>query len=123
MCECVRESGSADASLWSTDIAADQSVGALGAKTPYLLNLRATSLALICVGAMAGRSAILIAEDDANDAFFLERALAQAGMNGSARFVKTGREAIDYLQGNPPFDHRGKNPLPNLLVLDLKMPS
>jgi|SRR3974390_324893 CheY-like chemotaxis protein len=71
---------------------------------------------------MSGRRAILVAEDDLNDAFFLERAFAHAGINVPARFVKTGREAIDYLQGNPPFDQRGRNPLPTLLVLDLKMP-
>jgi len=71
---------------------------------------------------MSARSAILVAEDDLNDAFFLERALAEVDPNVPARFVKTGRETLDYLQGNPPFDHRAKNPLPSLLVLDLKMP-
>jgi len=71
---------------------------------------------------MSGRSAILVAEDDLDDAFFLERAFAEAGVKVPARFVKTGRETIDYLQGNPPFDQRSKNPLPKLLVLDLKMP-
>ena len=71
---------------------------------------------------MSGRSAILVAEDDVNDAFFLERALAQMGVQVPARFVKTGRETIDYLQGNPPFNQRTENPPPGLLVLDLKMP-
>jgi CheY-like chemotaxis protein len=71
---------------------------------------------------MSGRSAILVAEDDLNDAFFLERAFAEAGVEMPRRFVKTGREAIDYLQGNPPFDQRAENPRPSLLVLDLKMP-
>jgi len=71
---------------------------------------------------MSWRKAILVAEDDLNDAFFLQRAFAEVGLKVPARFVKTGREAIDYLQGNPPFDQRRENPLPNLLVLDLKMP-
>src|SRR5438093_11629714 len=64
----------------------------------------------------------LIAEDDAMDAFLLERAFAAAGVSASLRFVRDGQEAIDYLGGVAAFADRQVNPLPDLLLLDLKMP-
>src|SRR5579859_3239833 len=88
---------------------------------PIHFTRRQVRVANLC-WSMSGRNAILVAEDDLNDAFFLEHALAKLGVSVRARFVKTGQEAIDYLQGNPPFNQRGENPLPGLLVLDLKMP-
>ena len=65
---------------------------------------------------------VLVAEDDSNDALLLKLALAKAGVNAPMHFVRDGIEAMDYLRGVPPFDNRDKHPLPNLLVLDLKMP-
>src|SRR5436190_8661740 len=38
------------------------------------------------------------------------------------QFVRDGLEALDYLQGEQPFDDRQRHPIPNLLLLDLKMP-
>ena len=38
------------------------------------------------------------------------------------RVVTDGQEAIDYLRGEPPFMDRGTHPMPQLLLLDLKMP-
>src|SRR5258708_34119145 len=35
--------------------------------------------------------------------------------------VKDGAEAMDYLQGKPPYDDRKTFPLPNVILLDLKM--
>ena len=67
-------------------------------------------------------SAILVAEDEADDAFFLKRALVEAGVIAPIRFVRNGREALDYLQGKPPYDDRVANPFPTLLILDLHMP-
>ena len=39
-----------------------------------------------------------------------------------ARFVTDGQEAIDYLQGGAKYADREAHPLPDLLLLDLKMP-
>ena len=65
---------------------------------------------------------ILVAEDDANDVWLLKRAFAKAGLTATVSFVTNGQEVIAYLEGNPPFDNRSAYPLPNLLMLDLKMP-
>lgn len=65
---------------------------------------------------------ILLAEDDADDIFFLERALKKAGMNFPLRAVWNGREALDYLKGADRFSNRAEFPIPTLVLLDLKMP-
>jgi CheY-like chemotaxis protein len=65
---------------------------------------------------------ILVAEDDPTDAFFLQRAFAKAGVTVGLKFVRDGQEAIDYLRGEPPFVDRLSHPMPQLLLLDLKMP-
>lgn len=66
--------------------------------------------------------AILVAEDDDNDVFFLERAFKQALIMNPRPRVKDGEEAIAYLRGDGPFADRQKFPLPSLMLLDLKMP-
>jgi len=65
---------------------------------------------------------ILLAEDDANDVFFLKRALTKAGVQFSLRVVTNGQEALDYLGGADKFSNRAEFPLPSLVLLDLKMP-
>lgn len=65
---------------------------------------------------------LLIAEDDANDVFFLKRAFEQADIQNPLHFVHDGQEAIDYLSGAGMFSDRIQYPLPSLLILDLKMP-
>ena len=65
---------------------------------------------------------ILVAEDDTDDAFFLQRAFQKAGVPTSLQFVKDGQEAIDYLDGEGDFTDRAAYPTPDLLLLDLKMP-
>ncbi len=65
---------------------------------------------------------ILVAEDDPNDAFFLERAFAKAGVDVPLSFVTDGTETLEYLEGQKAFADRAAHPLPTLLLLDLKMP-
>ena len=65
---------------------------------------------------------ILVAEDDPTDAFFLQRAFAKTGISIGLKFVRDGQEAIDYLRGEGPFTDRSAHPLPQLMLLDLKMP-
>jgi CheY-like chemotaxis protein len=67
---------------------------------------------------------ILLADDDESEHILLEaaRELANLSVDIEFRFVTDGRQAIDYLAGNPPFDDRGRFPLPDLMLLDLKMP-
>jgi len=68
------------------------------------------------------RKIILVAEDDPTDAFFLQRAFGKTGVAVGLEFVRDGQEAIDYLRGEPPYADRTVHPLPQLLLLDLKMP-
>jgi CheY-like chemotaxis protein len=71
---------------------------------------------------MAETETILLAEDDANDAFFCQRALKQSGFTQVLVHVPNGEECIKYLAGKEPYTDRVKYPFPNLLLLDLKMP-
>lgn len=65
---------------------------------------------------------ILVAEDDANDAFILQRAFKACGLKRPIHVVHDGAEAIKYLHGDPPYDNRIHHPFPDILILDLKMP-
>ncbi len=65
---------------------------------------------------------ILVAEDDPTDAYFFERAFRRAGIPVTLHFVRDGQEALDYLRGAGPFADRTRHPLPQLVLLDLKMP-
>lgn len=65
---------------------------------------------------------VLVADDDANDVFFLRRAFQKAGISCSILDVPDGEKAINYLSGSDGFGDRGQFPLPAILFLDLKMP-
>lgn len=69
-----------------------------------------------------GTPLILLAEDDANDVFFLRRAFQKAQIGCKIMDVPNGQLVVDYLSGASPFDDRSQYPLPQLLLLDLKMP-
>src|ERR1041385_1639055 len=71
---------------------------------------------------MNSSATLLIAEDDENDLFFLQRAFEAANVKNPIRIVRDGQEAIDYLSGIGTFADRIQFPLPYLLMLDLKMP-
>ena len=66
---------------------------------------------------------ILVAEDDENHAFFIERAFDQVGLRNPVFFVPDGAQAIAYLRGEGRYANRREFPLPSLLLLDLKMPN
>ena len=63
----------------------------------------------------------MLVEDDPNDA-----RLVQMEFERKAQFrlswVKDGEQAADYLQGHPPYADRKQFPLPDVILLDLKMP-
>jgi len=73
-------------------------------------------------GPLPPRVRILVAEDDPNDSFLLERAFQMAPISADLRILPNGNEVISYLQGAAPYEDRAANPLPDLLLLDLKMP-
>jgi CheY-like chemotaxis protein len=61
---------------------------------------------------------ILLVEDDANDAFFVARALKDLGFNGKIEHVKDTVGARDYLEGTGRFENRREFPLPDVVVSD-----
>jgi CheY-like chemotaxis protein len=65
---------------------------------------------------------ILLVEDDPNDAVLLERAFRRAGLLYPLNVVTDGDQAVDFLQGAGKFKDRIKYPLPDLMLLDLKLP-
>lgn len=65
---------------------------------------------------------ILLVEDDANEVFLLERAFQKANLRFPLQVVRDGQEAIDYLKHLGSFADRVRYPVPNLMLLDLKMP-
>ena len=70
---------------------------------------------------MSGQLHILLVEDDEDDLFFAERTLGKAGLK-SVFHVATGQAAVDYLSGERGFADREKFPLPDIILLDLKIP-
>lgn len=65
---------------------------------------------------------ILLAEDDENDALLMQRAFNKTGQRVTMTVLRNGQEVIDYLQGLAAYADRSRYPLPDLLLLDLKMP-
>jgi CheY-like chemotaxis protein len=65
---------------------------------------------------------ILLAEDREDDIVLIRKAFREAGLANPFYVVRDGEEAIDYLKGEGKFSNREEYPLPDLLLLDLKMP-
>ena len=65
---------------------------------------------------------VLLAEDNDNDVLTLREALRRAGIEIPLQIVEDGDEAIAYLRGVGKFANRAEYPLPDLFLLDLRMP-
>ena len=65
---------------------------------------------------------ILLAEDDENDVFFMRRAIEKTSLNLSIQVATDGQSAIDYLNGNGEYRDRKTFPIPQAVLLDLKLP-
>ena len=64
---------------------------------------------------------ILLAEDDPEEVFLMQRAFQKAGSQIPLRVVRDGQMAIDYLARSGDFSDTRDSPL-SVLLLDLKMP-
>lgn len=65
---------------------------------------------------------LLLAEDLEDDILLVRKALSQAQITNPLFVVRDGEELVDYLQGTGKFANRAEYPLPDLLLMDLKMP-
>jgi CheY-like chemotaxis protein len=49
---------------------------------------------------------ILVVDDNHDDVFFLQRALADCGVKNPVQAVYGGKESLIYLRGDPPYNDR-----------------
>jgi len=70
----------------------------------------------------AQKCTVLIADDSEDDRFFLKAAIARDSRLKVIGELEDGEEAIAYLSGRGAFGNRELHPLPDILLLDLKMP-
>ena len=71
---------------------------------------------------MSEQSVILLVEDREDDVVLVRRALSRGFLDNPMHVVRSGEEAISYLQGEGKYSNRAEYPLPDLVLLDLKMP-
>lgn len=68
------------------------------------------------------KDTLLLIEDDPNDIILFEKAVKKNKLPVEFSVVRDGEEAISYLSGRGKHKNRKDYPLPNLIVVDLKMP-
>jgi CheY-like chemotaxis protein len=71
---------------------------------------------------VARRSNILLVEDDLNDVILTRRAFQKTVAGLPIFVVPNGLEAVRYLKGEGNYADRLQYPLPDLVLMDLKMP-
>jgi len=67
-------------------------------------------------------SAILLVEDNEEDTLLLRRAFRNAHIANRLVEVRDGQAAIQYLSGDADYADRACNPIPFLILLDLRLP-
>jgi CheY-like chemotaxis protein len=68
------------------------------------------------------RAVILLAEDEEDYVLLLKRAFSEAKIQNPSYVVSTGPELMSYLKGEGKFVNRDEYPLPDLLLVDIKLP-
>jgi CheY-like chemotaxis protein len=68
------------------------------------------------------QAVILLAEDREDDVLLVRRALVRAEVKNPLMVVRNGEEVVAYLEGTGKYSNREHFPVPDLLLLDLKMP-
>jgi CheY-like chemotaxis protein len=64
----------------------------------------------------------LMVEDQENDVILTQRAFKRAGIACRWEVCETGEQALQYLAGSGRYRDREAHPLPDLILLDIKMP-
>jgi len=65
---------------------------------------------------------VLNVEDNLDDRMLLKHACRKSQSNFDLRFAEDGEAAVEYLLARGQYNDRTQYPLPNLILLDLKMP-
>ena len=68
------------------------------------------------------QAVILLVEDRDDDVYLVRRALSKADVRNPFFVVQNGEEALAYLDGLGKYSNRDEFPLPDIMLLDLKMP-
>ena len=68
------------------------------------------------------RATILLVEDNPDDILLVQRAIKRLGVRANVAVVEHGDAAIDYLSGSGRYADRAQHPLPDVVLLDLKLP-
>jgi CheY-like chemotaxis protein len=71
---------------------------------------------------MSDQALFLLVEDADNDAVLIRRAFVKGNIINPLQVVTSGDQAIAYLKGEGAFANRAEYPLPELVLLDLKLP-
>ncbi|HYO51397.1 response regulator [Archangium sp.] len=71
---------------------------------------------------MSSPRTILLVEDNPDDVDLTRRAFQRAGLTQPLDVVEDGVEALDYVFARGAYAHRASEPLPALVLLDLKLP-
>src|SRR5438874_10089223 len=68
------------------------------------------------------QAVILLVDDREDDVLLVRRALAKANVPNPLFVVHDGEEALAYLDGMGKYSNRDEYPLPDIMLLDIKMP-
>jgi len=71
---------------------------------------------------MPDQALFLLVEDEVEQAVLLRRAFEKAKIINPLQVVRSGEEAMAYLEAAGPYADRDEFPMPKLILLDLKMP-
>ena len=71
---------------------------------------------------MAMRKLILLAEDNPDDVLLTQRAFKKSNIANEIIVVKDGQEALDYLFAEGKYEGRDTSIMPEVILLDIKMP-
>ena len=71
---------------------------------------------------MSDQAVILLVDDREEDVLLVRRAFQKASLPNPLYIVRDGEEAFSYLKGEGKYSDRAEYPLPDLMLLDLKMP-
>ena len=70
---------------------------------------------------MPENAVILLAEDEEDYVVFIKKAFSRADIGEAVHVVPSAAEAMAYLKGEANYANRAEYPLPDVLVLDMKL--